>query len=91
MSLKSMGWKVVLLIVVAGIVLIWLMKASIISWYLTDKLKVPTTVSSVSMGMSQTVMHGFRIANPRGFKMKSAFEADTIEIAYRPKQIRGNP
>ena len=91
MRWKSMSWKLLLLIVIAAIVLVWLMKAPIISWYLTDKLKVPTTVSRVSMGTTETVIHNFRIVNPRGFKMKSAFEAETISITYRLKQLRGNP
>lgn len=91
MTWKSLSWKILLLIVVGCVIFIWLIKAPIISWYLTDKLKVPTSVSSVSMWPSETVMHRFRIKNPSGFKMKSAFEADTITISYRLQQLRGNP
>ncbi len=91
MSWKSLSWKILLLIVVVALVFIWLMKAPILSWYLTDKLKVPTSVSRVSMWPSETTIHQFRIVNPRGFKMKSAFEADTITISYRLHQLRGNP
>lgn len=91
MSWKSLSWKIVILIVIGALLVLWLMKAPIISWYLTEKLNVPTSVSRVIMGSSQTKIHGFRIKNPRGFKMKSAFEAEDIDIQYRFSSLRGKP
>jgi hypothetical protein len=91
MGWKSLSWKILLLVLVAGIIFIWLIKAPIMSWYLTDKLKVPTSIGSISIWPSETMIHRFRIVNPRGFKMKSAFEAETTKIEYRLKQLRNTP
>lgn len=91
MNWKSWSWKILLLIIVGGLIFLWLIKAPIMSWYLTDKLKVPTSMSSISIWPSQTTIRQFRILNPRGFKTRSAFEADETKIEYRLGQLRGNP
>lgn len=91
MSWKSLSWKVLILIVIGFAIFLWLIKASILSWYLTDKLKVPVSVGSISIWPSETTMHQFRIVNPRGFKMKSAFEAETTKVEYRFPALRATP
>jgi hypothetical protein len=91
MNWKSWSWKILLLIIVGGLIFLWLIKAPIMSWYLTNELKVPTSMSSISIWPSQTTIRHFRIINPRGFKTRSAFEADTTQIMYRFKHLRANP
>jgi hypothetical protein len=91
MSWKSLSWKIILLLIIGGILFLWFMKAPIMSWYLTEKLNVPTSISRISMRPSKTTVRGFRIKNPRGFKMKSAFEAETTTIEYRLGKLRNTP
>lgn len=91
MNWKSLSWKIVVLMSVAFIIFIWLIKAPIMSWYLTDMIKVPVSMKSISMWPSQTIIRQFRVSNPRGFKNKSALEAKNTTIDYRFKQLMSNP
>jgi len=91
MSWKSISWKVLLLLILGAIVFFWLVKAPIMSWYLTKKMGVPVSISSISIWPSQTKIHDFKIRNPRGFKLKDALRAKTTTIDYRLDKLRGNP
>lgn len=90
MSWKSLSWKIILLILIGSLIFLWLIKAPILSWYLSDKLKVPVSIGSISIWPSETTIRDFRIVNPRGFTMKSAFEADTTNIKYRWHNLRAS-
>lgn len=84
-------WKLVLLILLAFIVFVWLIKAPIMSSYLSDKMKVPVSVGTISMWPSKTTIHRFKIMNPRGFKEKTAFQVDHAEIDYKYKHLFSDP
>lgn len=91
MKWKSVTWKVLLLLIVGAVIFFWLIKAPIMSWYLTKKLGVPVSMSSVSIRPSQTKIHDFKIKNPRGFKLRDALTAKKTTIDYRFKALTSNP
>ncbi len=89
--MRSLGWKMSVLVILAAIVFLWLIKAPIMSSYLTSRLKVPISMGSISMWPSQTVIKNFRISNPRGFKTRHAFTAARTEIDYQLRALFNNP
>jgi len=91
MNWKHLSWKIALLLVVGAVVFFWLIKAPIMSWYLTNKMGVPVSMSSISIRPSETKIHNFKIKNPPGFKIKDALTAEKTIIDYRAHQLFGNP
>ncbi len=85
------GFFAVVLSLVAIVVFVWLIKAPLVAHYLTGKMKVPVSLSSLNLGASKTVIENFRINNPRGFHSKAAFQAKEIEVDYRTKALLHNP
>jgi len=87
--MRRYGWKIIVLLIIAAIVFLWLIKAPIMSAYISNKMKVPVAVGNISMWPSQTTIRDFKISNPRGFKTKAAFEADHTTISYDFKRLTG--
>src|SRR3989338_9988410 len=85
------GWKLLVLIIVAAIIFLWLIKALIMSNYLTKKMGVLVTVRTISMWPSQTTINHFRIANPLQYRTRTAFEVDKTDIDYRWNALIHNP
>lgn len=81
----------IVLIAIASIVFIWLVKAPIMSNYLTKKIGVPVKVRSISMWPSETTINHFRISNPRRYENPTAFEVNRTRIDYRWSALTGNP
>jgi len=84
-------WKLILLVILAVLVFFWLIKAPIMSSYLSNKMKVPVSVGTISMWPSKTTIHNFKIMNPHGYKSKTAFKADRTEIDYQFKHLFADP
>ena len=84
-----MGWKMTGLIVLAALVFLWLIKAPILSVYLTNRLKVPVSVTWVGLWPTETTLRGFKIRNPSGFKIHHALKSNRIEIDYRLSKLFG--
>lgn len=89
--MKKLGWKMILLIVLAAIVFLWLIKAPIMASYLTKKMRVPVSIGRISMWPSSTTIHNFKVTNPRGFKTRTAFQADKIQMNYQFDHLVGDP
>ncbi len=89
--MKRHAWKLVILIILAAIVFLWLIKAPLVSSYLSNKMRVPVSISRISIWPSQTLIHEFKIKNPSGFRKPYAFTAETTQIDYQWKQLRGEP
>lgn len=70
------------LVIFVGILAIYFLRAPILSLYLSKKLKVGVSMSSISLGKSSIKIKGFKIKNPRGYKERVAFLSDEIEINY---------
>jgi hypothetical protein len=85
------GWKLIALIIIAAVVFVWLIKAPIMSSYLTEKMGVGVTVRRISMWPSETTIFHFRIENPHGFKSHAAFDVERAKITYRWPALRNNP
>lgn len=85
------GWKLVVLIIVAVLVFVWLMKAPVLSSYITGKMGIPVNIGSISIGTSKTTMHRFTIDNPPGFNSGKAFEAHDTILKYRFDALKNNP
>lgn len=84
------GWKLVGLLVIAAVVFLWLIKTPILSTYISNKLRVPLTMRSVSIWPKETNIHHFQIPNPPGYS-HSALKIDKIQINYEPHRLFGNP
>ncbi len=84
-------WRILLLLVVAAFVFIWLMKAPVISSYLTRKMGVSVAIGSVNLGSNHTSMGNFRILNPPRFGSRVAFKANEIQVSYRFGQLTSDP
>lgn len=85
------GWTLILLIIVAAAVFLWLIKAPIMSSYLTKKMGVPVTVRSISMWPDETNIHHFRISNPHGFYSRTALQVDKTQVRYKWKSLTNEP
>ena len=91
MNWKSLSWKIILLLIAGAIIFVWLIKAPIMSWYLTNKMGVPVSMSYVSIRPSQSKILDFKIKNPHGFKLREALKAGKTTVDYRFRQLFGNP
>ncbi len=87
--MRKYGWKILVLLIIAAVAFLWLIKAPVMSMYLSDKMKVPVAVGNISMWPSQTTIRDFKISNPHGFKIKAAFKADHTEVDYKFKRLVG--
>ncbi len=85
------GWTLIVLIVIAVLIFLWLVKAPIMSTYLTKKLGIPVTVRTISMWPSTTTIRYFKIANPHGYSPRTALEVKKIKIHYRWGALTSDP
>lgn len=85
------GWKLVVLICFAAVVFIWLVKASLIAGFISEKIDLPVTMRTISIWPRETNIHDFRIMNPPGYKASTAFKAKFTKIAYNSSKLFGNP
>jgi hypothetical protein len=89
--MKGRIFKIFLLVVIAALIFLWLIKATLASTYLTDKMKVPVSLRSLALSPSEMLIKEFSIRNPRGFKIKDALKAQEIQVNYRWKSLFHNP
>jgi hypothetical protein len=80
-----------LLVVFVGLFSIWLFRAPILSFYLSNKLKVPVSVGSISVSKTSMKIKNFKIKNPTGFKGKIAFSAREINVFYDWPKLSKDP
>ena len=86
-----MGWKFITLIILAAIIFLWLIKAPILSMFLTQKLRVPIFIEWASIYPNSMEMRGFKIKNPEHFKMPDAFTVQETTVDYQWREAFGNP
>jgi hypothetical protein len=84
-------WKLIGLVLICIFAFVWLVKAPIMAAYLTEKLGVQISLRRISMWPSSTTMRYFKIANPPGFKSRSAFDVENAQIDYRWKALTHTP
>jgi len=85
------GWKLIVLIIIAAFVFLWLIKAPIMSSFLSSKMGVHVNVRSISMWPNETTIRDFRIGNPHGFRSNTAFLVDLTKINYRWGHLAHDP
>lgn len=70
-------------IVLGLIVFLWLVKAPVISLYMSHALRLPVSMDWISMGTRKMLIHDFAIANPRGFSDRAALKAQKTWVDYK--------
>jgi hypothetical protein len=80
-----------LLVIFVGLFSVWLFRAPILSFYLSNKLKVPVSVGSISVSRTSMKIKNFKIKNPTGFKEKIAFSAKEINVFYKWADLSKDP
>lgn len=81
----------IILILIAAVIFLWLIKAPLMSRYLTREIGVPVSVRTISMWPSVTAIRDFRIFNPSGYHSPTAFEVAQTKVEYRWKALNANP
>jgi len=79
------------LVFIGTILFLWLAKAPVMSSYLTRKLNIPVSMLTIGIGPTKATIRNFKVKNPRGFKIRTAFKAAKIEIGYHFKDLFGTP
>lgn len=90
-SVKKLGWKGIPILIAVVVLLIWGLRPIFLSSYLTSRVGLPVTVGSISLSTKKTVFGDLTIKNPRGYKSKIAFIADTTTIEYDFDKVMGTP
>lgn len=87
-----MRWKLVSLILLGTLVFLWLVKAPLISVYVSHSLRLNVSMGWLSIGPHKTSFHNFEIKNPKGFTAApAAFLAKTTLIDYNWGALWQNP
>lgn len=89
--MKRFLGKLLVLVLLASLIFFWFIKAPIAASYLTKKIGVNVSVSTLSVWPSETTLYNFRINNPRGFQGKTALKVLDARIKYAFKNIFHNP
>ena len=89
--MKKTIFGVIILILVGFVAFVWLMKVSFLSSYLSEKMRVPVSMSQVSIFPRHTSIRDFAIRNPKGFKSRTAFEVEKVDLDYNWRNLFGNP
>lgn len=85
------GWRGIVAVLIAVLIFLWLLKAPVMSTYITSKLGVPITVRTISLWPHSTKIGHFRIANPEGYRPSSALVIDKTVISYTWPALTGYP
>lgn len=88
---KRVGRKLLILIVLAALIFLWLIKAPLLSSYLTNKLRVPVSIEKISIWPRVAIIRSFEVKNPDGFKNPIAFKARRAQIDYSFQELFGDP
>lgn len=89
--MSKRGWGVFVLIMLACLAFVWLIKAPILSAYFSSKMGVKVSARSISIWPSTMKIKNFKIHNPKGYKDRTAFQADSIRLFYSWSELTGDP
>lgn len=81
--LREHKWKFRFIIAGAVLIFLWLIKAPLMSSYISSKVHIPVYVGTISLWPHETSIRTFEIMNPRGYKGQNAFHAKHVKIRYR--------
>lgn len=88
--MKKFFALIIFLILIVGLA-IWFSKASLLSAYLTKKLKTNVTISDIVYSKSHIKIGNFEIKNPEGHKDRNAFSCKTIDVNFSWDELNQTP
>jgi len=88
--MKKYGWKALVLLALAALVFVWLIRAPILSSYLTKKMGLEVSLRWIGLWPSHTTIHLFKVKNPPGYTGE-AFKAAKIVCNYQLGPLFGDP
>lgn len=88
--MKRYGWKIVVLLILAALVFVWLIRAPLLSAYLSNKMGIDVSMQWIGIWPSHTRIHDFALKNPPGFKGR-AFKAEEVDCNYSFEKIFSDP
>lgn len=84
-------WILTIFVILGLIVFVWVIKAPILSNYITKKMGVPVRLGTISVWPSHTKIGHFRILNPPEYQTRTALEIDYTKINYHWNHLITNP
>jgi hypothetical protein len=82
---------IVITSIIAFIIVIWVLKAPIISSYLSHKLGVNVSMGSVRISTTEMKIKKFKINNPIGARSNTALSSQNIKVSYTWNDLRSDP
>ncbi len=79
------------LVILIGAFFLWFSKASLLSIYLTKKLKTRVFISDASYSKTHLKIKNFEIKNPSGHKERTAFSSKSIDVSYSWGEVKKVP
>jgi hypothetical protein len=90
-AMQKWGWTTIFFGIAAVLIILWLIKAPIISSYLSQSLGMRVSVASVKIRPSQMTLGYFKIVNPHKYQGQYALKAASIRSSYQWKELRDRP
>ena len=85
------GWMLILYIIIGAVGFVWLVKVPVLSYCLTKELRVPILIDWVSIWPSESIIHGFKIENPKDLLSLPALEVKETTLHYQLKTFFADP
>jgi hypothetical protein len=88
---KFLALVALLIVLLASLTgLIWMNRASVASHFISKQLHAPVAMDKLDITKNQATLSNFWIGNPPGFKTKTAFASDTIQIDATYRELTGD-
>lgn len=85
------GWSLTSLIIIATILFLWLIKAPLLSLYISESTGLSTSAKMASLWPEVATIRYFKIDNPKGYAGHNAFSAKKIVIRYSLHDLFATP
>lgn len=89
--MRGRPWGTILLIFVALLLFLWLIKAPILSSYLSHKLGIRISAGTISVWPSSMKIKKFFIRNPKGFDVSHALKVALVDVRYQWEELKSDP
>lgn len=84
-------WSLTIYILVGLLAFVWLIKVPILSYYFSQKLRVPVRFNWVSIWPRETAFTHLRIENPKEFSSPTALKVDKTKVHYFFENVFKDP
>ena len=82
---------IIILVLLIGVLVLWILKAPVMSMYLSKKMKTPVSIGGIEVSKSHMKIKRLKIHNPPGFKQSTAYTCKEIFISYDWKELKNEP